>query len=53
MRAFREAMKSVSTTWDAIDFYRVRRAGRIMVTAIVTAVVVGLASFVAVALGLT
>jgi hypothetical protein len=53
MRGFREAMKSVSTTWAAFDFSGLRRALRIAVTAIITAAVVGLASFVAVAIGLT
>jgi hypothetical protein len=46
-------MKSVSTAWAAADFSGVRRAIRIAFTALITAVVVALASFVAVAIGLT
>ena len=53
MRGFRAAMTSVSTAWAAADFSKVTRVIRIVATVAATAAVVGLASFVAVALSLT
>lgn len=53
MRSLREIMKSISTAWAAADFSGLRRAVRIAIMVVVTAAVVALASFVAVAIGLT
>jgi hypothetical protein len=53
MRDWRAAMKSVSTAWAAADFSGVRRGIRIAATAMATAAIIALASFVAVAISLT
>jgi hypothetical protein len=53
MRTLRAAMTSVSTTWAASDFSGMTRAFRLSATVLATALIVGLAAFVAVAMGLT
>ena len=53
MRGFRAAMTTVSTTWAAVDHYRISRALKIAASVLATTAVVALASFVAVALSLT
>ena len=53
MRSIRAALKSVSTAWAAADFSSVNRGIEIAATALATAAIVALASFVAVAISLT
>jgi len=53
MRGFRAAMTTLSTTWAAVDHSRMSRALKITASILATTAVVGLASFVAVALSLT
>lgn len=53
MRAFRAAMRTVSTTWAAVDHSRISRVLKVAASVVATTAVVALASFVAVALSLT
>ena len=53
MRGLRAVIKSVSTAWAAADFSGVSRGIRIVTTVTATAAIIALASFVAVAIGLT
>jgi hypothetical protein len=53
MSGFRAAMTTVSTTWAAVDHSRISRALKFTATILATIAVVGLASFLAVALSLT
>lgn len=53
MSAFRAAITTVSTTWDATDHVKLARALAITASILATAAVVVLASFVAVAMSLT
>jgi hypothetical protein len=53
MRALRAALASISTSWAATDFSVINQAARFSATALATAAAVALASFLAVAMGLT
>jgi hypothetical protein len=53
MRTLRTAMRTVSMSWSAADFSGVATAFRLSATVLATALMVALAAFVAVAMGLT